>query len=131
RPRMNFSAANPFPTSPSTSSSPTSQPSKTTSALPEPLPPSCQSGLPVVRPGLRSSRNTVIPSLVPLSGSVTADTRKTDALAALLTHSLVPVIDQPLAVRTARVLIPPASEPAPASLRQNAANASPEARRGR
>lgn len=134
-----ISTATPSPGAPSTADSGTHTSSSTTSAVGEAVMPILASGGPTDRPGEAVSTTNAVrrPPLVAAAGCVTAYTTSTSASGALVHHALAPFSTQPAApslpraARTADVVIPRTSEPAPGSLMASPPTADPSTSDGR
>ncbi len=115
-----MATGNPRPSSPSSASGPTSQPSKSMAVVVLPFRPILCSGLPRTRPGVSPPTRNVEMPRVPGASEVRAQTMNRPASVPDVIHSLEPSITQPLSVRVALVRMPPGSLPAPGSDSANA-----------
>ena len=120
----------PSPSLPSRASWPTWQSSKTSEAVSEMRMPTLSSCLPTETPGVsRGTRKAEMPRWSD-PGFVRAMATATPPTDAWVMKFLEPLRIQPLSFRTAVVFVPPASEPASASVRPQAPRIFPLARRG-
>jgi hypothetical protein len=92
--------------------------------------PTFEYAAPTVNPGVPDGTMIAESSSGPVS-AVTV-TRAVMSVPELVMNALLPLITHslPSSLRTARVCVPPASEPNPGSVSPNAASASPEVSRG-
>ncbi len=128
--RMLIATLKPLPTSPSTFSGGTRTSANDTDAVDEARMPILSSWGPRVTPGQAVSTMKAV--ILPSGPSVRANTVQRSAIPPLVIQIFSPFrIQAPSSPRFAEVRIDAASEPAPGSVRQNAAISSPVASRGR